>query len=357
MQATKAKQLLKARLLREKQIYEMRKRAELKAAISELERPWEAAPEISAPTLFSLGADEQLKVLADRFQRPGGFDMWSPRDGPQVFRRPFDGLPSARFFPKGAVHSVMPYGGSQDDADNDDDDDDEDEDDDDIDNYDDDVDDSLKLDDWAGRGRDGPAGRHRGGRREAMNSAKMIGGAAGRTGSRRRGIRSSDMISGGAAGEGSDRNSNGYGRKMNFHASNYGRGGGGGTAASVVGRKKFPGGDGPARGQTGEKKNGYGQNNDGRRRAGESTEGYRQKNEGSDGNSAISRGGLFKSGYKAVNLRSGDGAERRQLSLEGSTASRKRHSLDGSTASPRHGRALNWDEEDYGSDVDLSWVL
>ncbi|KAL3531761.1 hypothetical protein ACH5RR_005282 [Cinchona calisaya] len=107
MQAKKAKQLLKARLARERQIYEMRKRAELKAAVSELERPWEVVEK--APTLFSVSADEQLKVLADRFQRPCGFDMWSDRDGPELFK-PDSGLPSARFFPKGVVHSVKPYG-------------------------------------------------------------------------------------------------------------------------------------------------------------------------------------------------------------------------------------------------------
>ncbi|XP_028763052.1 uncharacterized protein LOC114721391 [Neltuma alba] len=106
MQAKKAKQLLKARLCRERQIYEMRKRAELKAAVSELERPWEVVER--APTLFSVKADEQLKVLADRFQKPGGFDMWSERDGPQLFETP-DELPSARFFPKGVVHSIRPY--------------------------------------------------------------------------------------------------------------------------------------------------------------------------------------------------------------------------------------------------------
>lgn len=106
MQANKAKQLLKARLLRERQIYEMRKRAELKAAVSELERPWEVVER--APNLFSVGADEQLKVLADRFQKPGGFDMWTERDGPQLFET-VDELHSARFFPKGVVHSIKPY--------------------------------------------------------------------------------------------------------------------------------------------------------------------------------------------------------------------------------------------------------
>lgn len=106
MQMKKSKQLLKARLARERQIYEMRKRAELKAAISELERPWEVVEK--APTLFSVAADEQLKVLADRFQRPGGFDMWSEKDGPELLK-PETELPSARFFPKGVVHSIKPY--------------------------------------------------------------------------------------------------------------------------------------------------------------------------------------------------------------------------------------------------------
>lgn len=107
MQAKKSKQLLKARLCRERQLYEMRKRAELKAAISELERPWEVVER--APVLFSASADEQIKALADRFQRPSGIDMWSERDGPRLFRSP-DDTASARFFPKGAVHSVNPYG-------------------------------------------------------------------------------------------------------------------------------------------------------------------------------------------------------------------------------------------------------
>ncbi|KAJ8551003.1 hypothetical protein K7X08_000373 [Anisodus acutangulus] len=107
MQAKKSKQLLKARLARERQIYEMRKRAELKAAVSELERPWEVVEK--APALFSGSADEHLRVLADRFQKPGGFDMWSDKDGPELFKSE-DGLPSARFFPKGVVHSIRPYG-------------------------------------------------------------------------------------------------------------------------------------------------------------------------------------------------------------------------------------------------------
>ncbi|KAK6943047.1 hypothetical protein RJ641_028424 [Dillenia turbinata] len=107
MQAKKAKQLLKARLCRERQIYEMRKRAELRAAVSELERPWEVVER--APNLFSVSADEQVKVLADRFQKPGGFDLWSDKDGPLLFPDSVNRLPSARFFPKGVVHSIKPY--------------------------------------------------------------------------------------------------------------------------------------------------------------------------------------------------------------------------------------------------------
>lgn len=107
MQAKKAKQLLKARLCRERQIYEMRRRAELRAAVAELERPWEAVE--TAPALFSVRADEQVQVLADRFNRPGGCDLWTEQDGPQLFFRAPGGNPSARFFPGGAVHSVKPY--------------------------------------------------------------------------------------------------------------------------------------------------------------------------------------------------------------------------------------------------------
>ncbi|XP_068639469.1 uncharacterized protein [Aristolochia californica] len=100
MLATKAKQLLKARLYRECRIYEMRQRAELRAAVSELER---------APTLFSIKADEQLKALANRSQFSGGYDLWSKRDETQLCHNQ-DWLPSARFFPKGVVHNVKPYG-------------------------------------------------------------------------------------------------------------------------------------------------------------------------------------------------------------------------------------------------------
>uniref|UniRef100_A0ACD5ZIL0 Uncharacterized protein n=1 Tax=Avena sativa TaxID=4498 RepID=A0ACD5ZIL0_AVESA len=114
MQARKAKQLLKARLARERQLYEMRKRAELRDAVLHLERPWDSdsspvSATALAPNLLSVAADDQLKGLADRFHRSGGVDLWNDRDGPQVFASPDTGRASARFFPKNAVHSVQPY--------------------------------------------------------------------------------------------------------------------------------------------------------------------------------------------------------------------------------------------------------
>ncbi|CAH9098798.1 unnamed protein product [Cuscuta europaea] len=105
MQAKKSKQLLKARLARERQIYEMRKRAELKAAISELERPWEAVEK--APTLFSVSADEQLRVLADRFQKPRGFDLWSEKDGPQLFKFQSESSPNRGGIATGRFESCV----------------------------------------------------------------------------------------------------------------------------------------------------------------------------------------------------------------------------------------------------------
>jgi hypothetical protein len=73
MQEKKRKQLLKARLLRERQLYEMRKRAELREATTNLERPWEKLAQ--APTLFVVTADQQIRALADRFQKPGEINL------------------------------------------------------------------------------------------------------------------------------------------------------------------------------------------------------------------------------------------------------------------------------------------
>ena len=56
----------------------------------------------------SASADEQVQVLADRFQKPGGLDLWSEKDGPELFKT-VDRFPSPRFFLKGVVHSIRPY--------------------------------------------------------------------------------------------------------------------------------------------------------------------------------------------------------------------------------------------------------
>ncbi|ESQ55888.1 hypothetical protein EUTSA_v10027476mg, partial [Eutrema salsugineum] len=74
MQAKKQKQFFKARLShisRERHIYEMRKQAELKA--------------VKTLNLFSICANEQVKVLADRFQKPSGFDLCTDWNGPELF--------------------------------------------------------------------------------------------------------------------------------------------------------------------------------------------------------------------------------------------------------------------------------
>ncbi|KAI4353852.1 hypothetical protein L6164_002775 [Bauhinia variegata] len=101
IKARRDKELKKVGLCREIQIYKMRKRAELKAAVSELERPWEEVERAS--NLFSVKADQQ-----DRFQKPVGLDIWTERDEPQLSQTP-DELPSARFSAKGVRHGIKPY--------------------------------------------------------------------------------------------------------------------------------------------------------------------------------------------------------------------------------------------------------
>ncbi|KAB5524666.1 hypothetical protein DKX38_022415 [Salix brachista] len=61
---------------------------------------------------YLLFSEQQHGRLVDRRRRrqshhlkQGGFDLWSERDGPQLFETP-DGVPSARFSPKGAVQTA-----------------------------------------------------------------------------------------------------------------------------------------------------------------------------------------------------------------------------------------------------------
>ena len=51
------------------------------------------------PTLFVVMVDQQLKALADRFQKTRGIDLWIEKDRPESLA--FDGKPS--------VQSTMPH--------------------------------------------------------------------------------------------------------------------------------------------------------------------------------------------------------------------------------------------------------
>eukprot|EP00249_Psilotum_nudum_P007708 c20764_g2_i1 orf=351-1085(-) len=96
MQQQKARQIEKARLQRERHIYEMRRRAEIIAATSVPERPWERLSRFRSAN--QMMADEQVDAE----------DLWIENDGPQTFLRP-DGEPSVRFFPSNAVYSTKMY--------------------------------------------------------------------------------------------------------------------------------------------------------------------------------------------------------------------------------------------------------
>jgi len=103
-QKKKEKQNEKARLMREKQLYEDRRRAEVMAVSPVLEKPWErASPNAMAP-FPPLSPDARVKALADRFQKRGAEDLWTGEDGAVELSRQ-DARPSARFLPKAGIHS------------------------------------------------------------------------------------------------------------------------------------------------------------------------------------------------------------------------------------------------------------
>ncbi|KAH7276663.1 hypothetical protein KP509_39G016900 [Ceratopteris richardii] len=83
MQLKKSRQIEKARLMREKHIYEARRRAEMLAANPVLEMPWQRMSRIRPPSYVS--SDEQITKLASRFQRREGEDLWTEKDGPETF--------------------------------------------------------------------------------------------------------------------------------------------------------------------------------------------------------------------------------------------------------------------------------
>eukprot|EP00250_Pteridium_aquilinum_P003231 c13546_g1_i1 orf=90-899(-) len=83
MQLKKTRQMEKARLMREKNIYEARRRAELIAASPVLEMPWQKLSRVRPPNYVS--ADEQITKLAARFHKRGAEDLWTVKDGPERF--------------------------------------------------------------------------------------------------------------------------------------------------------------------------------------------------------------------------------------------------------------------------------
>lgn len=79
MQQKKYYDIQKKRLSREKQIFEMRQRAEVLAAHPELEEPWEKLATFPSD---GVTAEEQIRRLTSRFDKPGGEDLWTQKDGP-----------------------------------------------------------------------------------------------------------------------------------------------------------------------------------------------------------------------------------------------------------------------------------
>lgn len=80
MQEKKQQQIEKARLLRDRQLYEARRRAELMSACPEKEKPWETTSSPVGPP--PKPGDPHIKALASRFNMGGAKDLWTEFDGP-----------------------------------------------------------------------------------------------------------------------------------------------------------------------------------------------------------------------------------------------------------------------------------
>ncbi|KAL3680283.1 hypothetical protein R1sor_023239 [Riccia sorocarpa] len=111
MQEKKERQIEKARLLRERQAFEERKRQELLASSPSLrvDKPWEKPPPRSVLTPLVAALDPKVTVLADRFRKRGGEDLWTEDDGPEAA----NGTPgriSARFVPSGSSNTPVSSG-------------------------------------------------------------------------------------------------------------------------------------------------------------------------------------------------------------------------------------------------------
>jgi hypothetical protein len=113
-QKKKEKQAEKARLAREKQLFDERRRSEALGTGPLVEKPWEPRGRGAPSPLPPVHRDGKIKELADRFQKRGAEELWTDEDGAVTSSRP-EPRPSARFLPKaGGVGNSMggSFGGS-----------------------------------------------------------------------------------------------------------------------------------------------------------------------------------------------------------------------------------------------------
>ncbi|KAG6547110.1 hypothetical protein Mapa_011361 [Marchantia paleacea] len=111
MQEKKERQIEKARLLRERQAFEERKRQELLASSPRVEKPWETSPPRNPLAPPAAALDSRVTALADRFRKQGGEDLWTEDDGPEKA----NGIPgriSARFLPAASASASVSGSGS-----------------------------------------------------------------------------------------------------------------------------------------------------------------------------------------------------------------------------------------------------
>ncbi|CAM6120446.1 unnamed protein product [Calypogeia fissa] len=99
MQEKKERQIEKARLLRERQAYEERRRQELLAASPRMEKPWDERILKNPLAPPNAALDPQVRALADRFRKNDGEDLWTEADGPVSAADGLPSLASARFRP------------------------------------------------------------------------------------------------------------------------------------------------------------------------------------------------------------------------------------------------------------------
>lgn len=112
-QRKKEKQAEKARLAREKQLFDERRRTEAMAAGGPLlEKPWEPRSPNSASPLPPVHHDPKIRALADRFTKKGAEELWTDEDGAVASSRQESSRTSARFLPKAGGPGNNSMGGS-----------------------------------------------------------------------------------------------------------------------------------------------------------------------------------------------------------------------------------------------------